>query len=296
VNYQGVLRSASGAALNGAYNMVFRLYDAPTGGNEIIVDRHTSLDGGPVTVTAGLFNVPIGSGSLLDGGGPGAFTELRSVFKTYTSVYLEIQVEAEILIPRSPIASAPYAIGGAHGVVYTRWGKGSCPAGATLVYSGYPAGGSYTSNGGPANPVCLASAPNWTGVPFNDANNTAGSLWGTEFVSGVSGIASIDALANEDPLCAVCYRPDADVSFEYPGSSVCPEGWNREYYGYMTGNLASNAGPTETVCMDIAPDVRPGGSADQNGFLWYTLEAVCGSLPCPPYVANREISCSVCTR
>src|SRR6266702_161574 len=41
INYQGVLRSASNAPLNGTFDMVFRFYDDLTGGNEILVDSHT---------------------------------------------------------------------------------------------------------------------------------------------------------------------------------------------------------------------------------------------------------------
>ena len=40
----------------------------------------------------------------------------------------------------------------------------------------------------------------------------------------------------------------------------------------------------------------PGGHANTNGALFYHVGAVCGvGLPCPPYVANRPITCVVCT-
>jgi len=37
VNYQGVLRDSSGAALSGTFDMIFRLFEAPTGGSAILV-------------------------------------------------------------------------------------------------------------------------------------------------------------------------------------------------------------------------------------------------------------------
>ncbi len=42
-HYQGVLRSAADQPLTGNYDMVFRFFDAATGGMEIMVDRHTTL-------------------------------------------------------------------------------------------------------------------------------------------------------------------------------------------------------------------------------------------------------------
>ena len=35
---------------------------------------------------------------------------------------------------------------------------------------------------------------------------------------------------------------------------------------------------------------------DQNGTLLYFVEAVCGSLECPPCVNGRELSCMVCNK
>ncbi|MDH3786839.1 MAG: hypothetical protein OEV00_16125, partial [Acidobacteriota bacterium] len=40
VNYQAVLRDASGNPLDGNFDMTFRLFDSEGGGNEILVDEH----------------------------------------------------------------------------------------------------------------------------------------------------------------------------------------------------------------------------------------------------------------
>ena len=59
------------------------------------------------------------------------------------------------------------AVGGAGpksgGVVYTRWGRKSCPndTGAQLVYEGITGGSYYDHPGGGANYVCLVFDP-WT--------------------------------------------------------------------------------------------------------------------------------------
>uniref|UniRef100_A0A1X7SRH2 Uncharacterized protein n=1 Tax=Amphimedon queenslandica TaxID=400682 RepID=A0A1X7SRH2_AMPQE len=54
------------------------------------------------------------------------------------------------------------------GVVYTRWGRKSCPTGAQLLYEGIAGGSHYAESGGGANYVCLPKVPQYmsTNVPF----------------------------------------------------------------------------------------------------------------------------------
>ena len=110
VNYQGVLRDQNDNPLTGSYDVVLRFMDAATAGNEILTDQHTAATGNAVTVSGGLFNVAIGSGTVADGSGPGTYTSLDAVFRDYGSVWLEVKVGAETLSPRTPIQSSPYAL------------------------------------------------------------------------------------------------------------------------------------------------------------------------------------------
>jgi len=111
MNYQGVLRDASDKPLDGTYNMVFRFFGADVGGDEILVDTHTG-----VVVADGLFNVRLGGipivaeGVVTDGSGPGHYTYLPAVFGAYNRVHLEVEVNGELLLPRTPIVSAPSAL------------------------------------------------------------------------------------------------------------------------------------------------------------------------------------------
>ena len=105
INYQGVLRNDADEPLDGTFAMVFRFFDAPTGGNEISVDAH-----GAVNVSGGLFNVELGSGTVTDGSGPGTFTTLADVFGRHNDLYLEVEVNGETLSPRTPVAAAGYAL------------------------------------------------------------------------------------------------------------------------------------------------------------------------------------------
>ena len=53
---------------------------------------------------------------------------------------------------------------------------------------------------------------------------------------------------------------------------------------------------TMYTCMDENPDYTRGTHADINGALFFFVEGVCGSLPCKPYIAGKELTCAVCTR
>ena len=84
--YQCYLTDSSGTALNGSYQLSFKVYDAPTGG---------SLLWGPethngVTITQGLCNLRLGS--ITAGGFP------------YQGGFLEITVNGELLTPREMLA------------------------------------------------------------------------------------------------------------------------------------------------------------------------------------------------
>jgi hypothetical protein len=105
VNYQGVLRDQNDKPLTGTYEVVFRFYDAATFGNFLMGDSHTTVAGGPVTASNGLFNVVLGTGTI-----SGPFTSLDMVFQQYGSVWLEVQVGGETLAPRTQIQSAAYSL------------------------------------------------------------------------------------------------------------------------------------------------------------------------------------------
>jgi hypothetical protein len=110
VNYQGVLRNAQDVPQNGTFDIIFGFFDAPTGGDQILVDAHTGGGGSAVTVTDGLFSVMLGGGTVGDGSGPGTFTALDQVFVGYGSVWLETTLAGETLSPRLRVVSSPYAL------------------------------------------------------------------------------------------------------------------------------------------------------------------------------------------
>ncbi|MDH3783893.1 MAG: hypothetical protein OEV00_01055 [Acidobacteriota bacterium] len=114
LNYQGVLRDSFDNPINATYDVVFRLYPFVAGGSDYIVDQHLIAGTGGVTFQNGLFNAQIGGGNVFDGSGPATYNSLAEVFEFWTDVWLEIEVNGEILSPRVPIASSAHALNAEH--------------------------------------------------------------------------------------------------------------------------------------------------------------------------------------
>lgn len=95
MNYQAVLTDQSGDLLHGTFDLVFRIYDQETapGGNEMWMEPHfnVQVDSGLVNILLGTVNP--GLAESFDGSGR----------------WLEVEVQGQILTPRQPIASVPYA-------------------------------------------------------------------------------------------------------------------------------------------------------------------------------------------
>lgn len=107
VNYQGILRDNSDQPISGTFDMVFRFYDAPSGGSLLLTDAHFA--GGAVNVINGLFDVALGSGSII----PGSESTIGGVFQNHEPVYVEIEIASEILSPRVRLITSGYSLNSA---------------------------------------------------------------------------------------------------------------------------------------------------------------------------------------
>ena len=185
------------------------------------------------------------------------------------------------------------------GSTYIRWGRKSCPSvnGTELVYSGFAAGSHYTETGAASNYICLSPDPNWE--HYNDSHDAYGAhVYGAEYQSdGIDNMAKFlgQNVQDEDVPCSLC-RSSRPTVVMIPGKNQCYKGWTLEYKGYLSAGNFNHAAASEFVCLDIRPDVLQGGHSDKNGVLFYLAEGRCGSLPCPPYVEGRELTCVVCSR
>ena len=81
-----------------------------------------------------------------------------------------------------------------------------------------------------------------------------------------------------------------------PARLTCPSSWTWEYYGYLMANHHSYH-RTLYECVDQSPQSVPGSLSDTNGALFYHTEVRCNhGVPCPPYNAQKEVTCVVCTK
>jgi hypothetical protein len=162
--------------------------------------------------------------------------------------------------------------------------------------TGYTGGSHYTHQGSAASYLCLPSDPQWLSY-VDGVSNKGRFVYGAEYETDArnAGIPPFASLHEHDVPCAVCHSTTWSTSLMIPGRTSCYGDWHLEYNGYLMSGHYTHKSATEFVCVDKTPDSVPGSRANKDGKLFYFVEAVCGSLPCPPYVDGREMACVVCT-
>jgi hypothetical protein len=156
------------------------------------------------------------------------------------------------------------------------------------VYSGRT-GSSYNRHqGGAANYVCMPDDPEYT-LPFRAGVQGYSYVYGTEYENLL-----VPNREQHDAPCAVCYIPTKHSVIMIPAKTSCPSGWTREYYGYLMSERVVNR-RTMYECVDMAMESVP-GSQNQvySGHFWH-VEAHCNGVACPPYSAEKELGCVVCS-
>ncbi|KAJ8300413.1 hypothetical protein KUTeg_021932 [Tegillarca granosa] len=178
-----------------------------------------------------------------------------------------------------------------NGAVYIRWGKTRCPSRDTkLVYSGYAAGAYYTQNAG-SDTQCLPRNPNWR--RYHDGDNPSAFIYGAEYQLYFSVGETLHKKYHDYKVpCAVCQSKKRLNVHMIPAKDRCHSyGWHLEYRGYLMTQYYSH-GASNYVCVDAKPDTI-GSRSNKDSRLFYPVESICGSLPCPPYVKHRELTCAL---
>ncbi len=181
------------------------------------------------------------------------------------------------------------------GVVYTRWGRTTCPnsTGAELVYAGRMTGTHYNTQGGGSNYLCLPDDPDYN-LEDTAGNQGSSPLYGTEVRNDGGGPFFPEYHGHNIP-CAVCYAAGRGTHMMYPAKTVCPPTWTREYIGYiLSEHRTHNRG--SFVCVDKDIDSIPGSAIAVGMVLLYHVEATCTGIDCPPYDPKKELTCAVCTK
>ncbi|KAK3108736.1 hypothetical protein FSP39_014501 [Pinctada imbricata] len=163
----------------------------------------------------------------------------------------------------------------------------------TTIEEGFAGGSYFTNKGAAAEPLCLPPDPEW-GLHTESADNTRGYVYGAEYEFSTL-TDSRKNLHEHDVPCAVCRVKQRSVVITIPARKSCYPGWYQEYTGYLVAGYHGHEAATQYTCIDVNPIGIPNSQGDQNGKLFYPVESRCGSLPCPPYVNGRELTCVVCS-
>ena len=178
---------------------------------------------------------------------------------------------------------------------YTRWGRTTCPTtqGTQLLYAGRAGGTHYQHTGGAANYLCLPDDPDY--LQYQSGAGAPGSITGVEYY--YASVPSLSSFNYHNVPCAVCYVATRSAAVMIPAKTQCPTQWTLEYVGYLMGDHNNHAGRAMFECVDKNPESIPGsvGTSDPRSFLQVT-ESTCNGILCPPYDAEKELTCCVCTR
>lgn len=184
------------------------------------------------------------------------------------------------------------------GAIYVRWGRTTCPDNGTeIVYAGIAGGSWFDHYGAATNFQCLPNKPVWG--RYTTAGGNA-FIYGMEYQENFANIMDMSnvqsSLLDQNVPCVVCRSDVRTSSLMIPAMNICFKGWHLEYHGYlMAGHHGSKSG-TQYICVDNSPEADPAGFKDENGAWLHRVKAQCGSLPCPKYEINRELTCVVCSK
>lgn len=162
VNYQGVLRDSAGSPLSGSHNMAFGFYDDPTAGTVLVTDTHADAD--RVVVSNGLFNVALGSGTLTPPAVP-----FVSIFAQHQTVWIQVEIDGEVLSPRVHILAAPFAqnantLDGYDAVSFAAASHAHDASALTSGTLGAARGGTGLAGPGASGNVLTSNGTNWVSI------------------------------------------------------------------------------------------------------------------------------------
>ena len=180
------------------------------------------------------------------------------------------------------------------GVTYVRWGRTTCPDtnGTELVYAGQAAGTLFRHTGGTNQYLCLPEFPQYR--DYAPGVQGLSPIYGAEYESSTN--QPLNTVNNHNVPCVVCHSTLRESVLMIPARISCPDTWTLEYSGYLMTERYDHVGRTSAECVDKDPESVCGEMQDANGALFCHTEATCNGLRCPPYNAEKELTCAVCTK
>ena len=172
--------------------------------------------------------------------------------------------------------------------------------GELIFVEGYAAGPHYNQPGSGSNFLCLPEDPQWKTYV---TGNQGPSIYGVEYeLYAFRNVFSLrnnggHSLLDKPAPCAFCYVQGRSTVAMIPARTRCPNGWTKEYGGYVVTELSNIATRKRSsfICLDEAPEVAAGGTGQDQSVI-YPVEVQCGSLPCSVYISGRELTCVVCSK
>ena len=159
------------------------------------------------------------------------------------------------------------------------------------ISTGFAGGSAWNSVGGGSNYLCLRSDP-IIRMTDEDRGDRRVEIHGAEYRDP----PNLD-LTNHAVPCAVC-AVTRRLAVMMPGTNLCDEGWSTEYVGYVaSARTFDGRYRNEFECVD--EDVEASNyttSENEGGAILYPAQTICGSLPCLPYIDNKDLLCVVCSR
>ena len=164
-----------------------------------------------------------------------------------------------------------------------------------FVLLGQMGGAHYTHPGGGVNYLCLPEDPKYD--KYTGSSNGVTYLYGTEYQVSSTHLFG-KRLLDYDAPCVVCFVKSRGSMLMVPAKNDCPSGWTEEYHGYLMTNFFNYRHSNDFICVDGDPEYVTGSQSNREGALLYPVQVACGgsSLPCPPYISGRELTCAVCTK
>ena len=161
-------------------------------------------------------------------------------------------------------------------------------------FKGYTAGKPYNETGSGVNTLCLPHYPDEAPHDFPTrllAEGHVSHLYGSEYQFTYQKFAQDD-----DVPCAVCHVTIATSSLMIPAKTTCPSEWTMQYNGYLVSDYF-NYNAFDYICLHNDAEYMTEGARRHNddGHILYPVQAICGSLPCPPYKDGQYITCVVCS-
>ena len=177
------------------------------------------------------------------------------------------------------------------GITYVRWGRTNCSntTGTELVYTGRAAGTNYNTQGGTNDYLCLPEEPEY--MVFQSGVQGLSPIHGSEYETHDGPLPQ----TNQNVPCVVCNTELRGSLLMIPARISCPTSWTLEYNGYLMTDKWNHY-RRSAVCVDKDAEAIPGLDANTNGAMFFHTEVECNGIECPPYDAEKELTCAVCTK